>query len=814
MVGHRVHLSVISVAAMLPWGLWSVEALPKRRATTFAWMTPVVYLAITGGHWPTLVHVGLIWTVYTLLRVRPLGRSAAVVVAAMVLAAVIAAPQILATKALLAQTTRQRIGYAMAGENSFFPLSGILAVFPFFFGTRTPNFFPQRWWGPWHLCETLGYVGLLTLVLAAAAVWTLYRKSPRVRKHAGPRLDTTCEASSAGLSKAPAEETVTPIVRVWSWMALGAGVWMLGYYLPTYRLVHLLPVLGVMRCPGRMILAVDMALATLAAIAVHKVASAAGREDGRAKQLWARIRRGAMVILPVTMLATLLIVFAAARLLDIIWKGQLPGFEFFCGGTKDALAAIAATNPAVWVPILLAAATGVAVWFWLGSPRRRVWIVIVMIFVDLSFTTRFVDVPAGGAVPPDPEESPAATWLRQHDPDTSRYRIWGLGNPYGSRQAELLLAKTCQSLGFRTISNYGPFQSPRHAHLFGFRIFGTNRNWARLVRRNHLLSLYGVRYLIAEADSEHSRVIESVRTTSPAADDDSPDLLTGAWKLKNAEARGDVLHLQTHFLWRRSQATRPVTMAPGEVYRIALDARGPGGGAANFLRVDVFKSFDGAYFQRDAMAMIVHAEQIVPQWRHFEWTFQTPQELPEGLVFRIFTMSERPIEVRSVSVRRSRWESPLTPPDVPPGTAVYGKLTEVDARDPSDARVSIYENLFCRSVQAAPAAGRPTELEIESLKWADRAAFPEGLQPPSVAVHTKVWPENRMNVILVLTTAPAAVLYLAVVGILLCPWSRRRRLQKNAQTCWTDRSYRYNKREKNGLGSGAAPDRDSGPRLS
>ncbi|MBL7133055.1 MAG: hypothetical protein ISS78_03065, partial [Phycisphaerae bacterium] len=251
MVGHRVHLSLIHTAAFLPWGLWCVEDVSRRPWRAFACMTAVAALAITSGHWPTLIHTGMIWTVYLLLRARPLGRSIAAAGAALALAVAVAAPQILATATVMASATRQHIGYATAGENSFFPAAGILALFPMLMGSRTPNFYPQSWWGPWHLCEMLGYVGLITLVLAGAGVWRMYPKS------------------RPGSIVEPGDNR---IVRLWTWIAAGAGVWMLGYYLPTYRLIYMLPILGVVRCPARMVVAVDMALATLAAVSIHAIA--------------------------------------------------------------------------------------------------------------------------------------------------------------------------------------------------------------------------------------------------------------------------------------------------------------------------------------------------------------------------------------------------------------------------------------------------------------------------------------------------------------------------------------------------------------
>ena len=303
----------------------------------------VLYLAITSGHWPALVHMSLVWGVYFLLRARPFGRSLALAVAAGGLALLLAAPQLQASFDLIDQATRQRLGYALAGENSFFPPAAVLGFFPFLMGSRTPSLFRQTWWGPGHLCEVLGYVGLVTLVLATASFACLRRK---------------------------ASSPLTPVVRTWTWLVVGAALFMLGYYLPTYRLVHALPVLGVVRCPSRMVLAVDLGLATLAAVAVHVVMSSAATEDRlvglRRIALAPRHRVAAGHDAP------------PAGPVRGRSRGRCPrpGQSAFPwpmeGGTNDVLEALTPTNPAVWVPLALCALTVLAVRVWLRRPRAAV----------------------------------------------------------------------------------------------------------------------------------------------------------------------------------------------------------------------------------------------------------------------------------------------------------------------------------------------------------------------------------------------------------------------------------------------------------
>ncbi len=499
MVGHRVHLPMIQTAGFLPWGLWGIERIHRPGLGTMGALAVVFFLAIAAGHWAILVYMAIAWAAYLLLRVRPLGGALALTAAAALLAALLAFPQIHATLGLLTQTTRWRIGYATAGENSFFPAAAVLALFPMLMGNTTPNFYPQRWWGVWHLWEMLGYVGLVTLALAAGAVWTLYRRRAR------PAGEAAGSADIAGDSV-----QFVPLVRLWTWVGLGAGVWMLGYYLPTYVLIHRIPIVGVVRCPARMLLVVDLALAVLAAVAVHGVMQA-----GPGRPRWVHLLRSVFTAagraLPVVIVVVLAVVAAVTWVVAMVpGPIALP----FAGGSAEAWAALRLDNPAVWVPLVLTVATVAAVQFWAAAPTRRWPVILALLLVDLFSVAGFVDAPArlGGGV--DPDRSPAAAWLREHGP-SEPYVVLGLNADYRDRPAELLQPKVAQALGVATLGSYGAWHSPAHAHLFGFDTYGRCREWAWLVRRNHLLSLYNVRYLVA-AGREFRRVIESVRIRPPA----------------------------------------------------------------------------------------------------------------------------------------------------------------------------------------------------------------------------------------------------------------------------------------------------------
>ena len=736
-------------------------------------MTPIAFLAIASGHWPTVIHVTLIWVAYLLLRVRPAGRALAVSASAMGLAALLAGPQLLMTMSLMAKVTRQKIGYAMAGENSFFPADAVLALFPHIMGSRTPNFFPQQWWGAWHLCEMLGYVGLATLALAMVAVLRLWRPGTTMPPHSmvmanlSTSRDERCDDQAHKLSR---------IVRVWMWILLGAGLFMLGFYLPTYRLVHMLPGLGVVRAPARMMLAVDLGLATLAAVAVHAVMTMP-RAHARARRLRQSICRALEIALPVLMLATVGLLAVGGWLM----MGQFPQFAqklpILDGGARDVLDAVKPTNPALWTQVLVLAATIVAARYWLSRPRRRWPAMALVLLADLFLVTGFVDVPGKSVVPVAPQQSsPVANWLAQNDPDQSGYRVWGLGLfnadgqlSYNRRCDELLLPKTCEAMGVSTIGNYGPFQSALHVQTFGFRIWGANRNWPWLIRRNHLLSLYGVKYIIASEPLQRE-VIESVQVVDEPAKH-GPNLLAGQWQ--GGDGRDGVLSVQASGLWTLPVRLRqPIRIEVGRWYRIALDARAPAG-AGNYLRAEVALATQESQPWDDPsnMGLNVEAQQLGSDWRHFEWSFEAPQAGGDGW-FDISTPSESAIELRSVTLCQSSPDRPINlSRRLSAGENVYELVADLPPRDLSQSNVAIYRNklwmpLPVRRFESA----QEGSAVVEQIKWAgDELAD----SPPPWIVDVSLPAAASPMPAFWGATLPGAALYSGIMVIAVLPKRRK-----------------------------------------
>ena len=682
MVGHRVHLSMIQSAAFLPWLLLGVELTRRSLSASVLVLATGMFGSLAAGHFPTVTHMAIIVLAYGAMRARPLGRGLLAAAVSGGIAVLIAWPQLGATFRLMTQVTRKDVSYMVAGENSFFPMSAVLAFYPLIQGVRTGPVMWGDWWGSWHLCEMLPYVGLGTLVLAVCAVARL-----RQRTHAA-----VCE-------------DLRPVVRCWMWLGAAAIVWMLGYYLPTYRLIHMLPVLGSVRCPARMILALDLALAALSAVALEGVIR--GRDDFKLT-----IHRGIRRVLPWIMACCVPAMALGVAVLAALGLMGEDGF-LFAGTYKQAFASLTPWRPGVLVPLLVLLVWAVLLPWWLKRPGpARTAALVLLLLADLFIVARSVDVPDDLRRPA--ELSPAAAWLKENAP--GRYRVWGLANGYLHRSDELLLPKACCAMGISSIAGYGPFQTPEHGRLLGFDVAGKNEQWRWLVRTNHLLSLYGVRYLIVEDGSEHEQVLRDVMLGQGPMEIIGSNLLGRQWDLARSSWNENVLSMQGSAMYLPAVASVAVDLDTEKFYRIRLEVRADGG-AAGWLMAQMsgLNDRDG----RSMPKLFIPAEQISEHWRRFELIFPAPSQATRDARLSLTTMSERRIDLRDVRLEQcSGWWAVESDRQVQAPQAVYRQVAVLKALKPGDADVKIFENSLASSdVIENAAALAMNDDEIERLRW-------------------------------------------------------------------------------------------------
>ena len=283
-----------------------------------------------------------------------------------------------------------------------------------------------------------------------------------------------------------------------------------------------------------------------------------------------------------------------------------------------------------------------------------------------------------------------------------------------------------------------------------------------------------MRYLTATAP-HHRRVIESVRTPGASPEIDDVNLLGVDWRCTRSAWEDGVLRLHASKLWPPSEAEQPVALLPATRYRIALEVRGPEGGAAHFVRAEIREDLggDALGFDANPFVLMVYPEQTGADWRRFTWDLVTPEALPDALTFRIYSMSERPVEVRDVSMRRAVPYQPVgVPEDFGADAHVYVEVAEIAPLREGDEPVRIYENRLCRDA-ATRALVRAEPATVEALKWDPTPWLEDATRPLPDLGFT---PPAALTRWLLFATVPALVLY----GLLLVAHRVRRRRRHTA----------------------------------
>jgi len=237
--GHLNHLSISATACWLPWAVLGFERLVERpRPLRLLVAAAPVTAAVLAGHPQlllVLVAVVVLWAAGMAVAERtwrPLLLGGLTVGAGLALGAVQLVPVLLH----LGQSDRTSLTFAQAMSWSFGPRESLLLVFPHLFGSQGGSGpFTAPYAGEWSLTELSGYVGAAALVLAAV-----------------------------GFGPARRARRLLPVGLV---AVVGALV-ALGDTTPVGRVLHALPVLGQLRSWGRATVAVDLAVAVLAAYGV------------------------------------------------------------------------------------------------------------------------------------------------------------------------------------------------------------------------------------------------------------------------------------------------------------------------------------------------------------------------------------------------------------------------------------------------------------------------------------------------------------------------------------------------------------------
>src|SRR2546421_3276716 len=331
-IGQISHINIIQTSAILPWVLWSVEGYAAKG--TFkrgALVSVIIAIQFFAGHQQTFVNSLLLVTVYVTVMaianresLRRYLTSFAFIVVGLLLSAV----QILPTFELLRRSERSAATYEFFTSFSMPKRFIFTLLAPYIIGGGDVRLFLAPYVGPPFYQEMVGYVGLLTIMLAIIAV------------------------------------VMKPDVRTKFWAATAAICLLLafGAYAPLdlYKGIYYLPVLNLFRVPARHLMEVDFALAVLAGRGFTVLA--AHRDQFRARMIML-LSVGSVLVL--TLLAVTVLRPATFHL------------------AREAPVTILRA-PELFVPIAIAAVSAYALWRYARGKRGAVLLVFLVLLFDLA----------------------------------------------------------------------------------------------------------------------------------------------------------------------------------------------------------------------------------------------------------------------------------------------------------------------------------------------------------------------------------------------------------------------------------------------
>jgi hypothetical protein len=339
MVAHLGFTSIIHVAAWLPLLLWSLEKL-RTRFMPFWFVAGCLAVACSAlsGHLQILIYTLGVGFVYAFFRghsaigsrLRYFLLAAAVMLSGLILAAV----QLLPALELVRLGPRSAMSFADFVSMSLPPYQAINLIFPYLFGGAPASFYKLPYFAMRGLTESSGYIGLLTLMLAAAGLFTLRNNS---------------------------------LARLWAGIGLIAFLLVLGDSTFLAGIMFNVPFFNKCRVPARHFFEVAMALSVLSAFGIKSIQ----------ERIVSKKNNIAIVL-------TGILVVASSLFLIFFFSSNLQTMAGIQG--IDSISFMPWSNMAVGVPLIIFTIASLSFLCWSAKPGSmiRKIILIAALIVDLG----------------------------------------------------------------------------------------------------------------------------------------------------------------------------------------------------------------------------------------------------------------------------------------------------------------------------------------------------------------------------------------------------------------------------------------------
>jgi hypothetical protein len=490
MVAKVGQTNVVQTAALFPWVLWAVDryGMSGKRSHGVV-LALLVAVQVFAGHQQTFAYSFLVAAAYAVVMARASAgrerysylRGLALLSAGVILAAV----QILPTVELLRNSLRATASYDFFSSFSMPPRFVLTFFAPYIMGGGDGQLFRAPYIGPAFVGEYIAYVGAATIMLALVAL--LLKPDTRT--------------------------------KFWAVIAVVCVGLAVGRFLPLnlYKLVYYAPVLNLFRVPARHLMEVEFALAVLAGRGLTAIAARSRAE--RSKVLRVVAVAGGLVFL--------------LTCLTVSWW-RPAGFHLGRSAPVTILRA-----PELFLPILIAGFSAVALWIFARNAERRSSRVLVLLFAIVIFDLFIWGQASGWRLSPtrahplwsEPESVRILRKLQRDRGDTP-HRILTDVQPFfintGRDEAEKfklgdfmlsLQPDTYMMYGIENAAGYDGFGLTRYSKLAGdMKLWGELTDPGRSLRGpGREFDILNIRYLLKQSPQGEARRRAAERAPAAAA---------------------------------------------------------------------------------------------------------------------------------------------------------------------------------------------------------------------------------------------------------------------------------------------------------
>ena len=516
---------------------------------------------------------------------------------------------------------RENISYEFFSSYSF-PLIALPSLlFPYIFGTHTPNsIYQQIYFGPWNLTEMTGYIGILPLLFAALA-FLIWRKKNRS-------------------------------IWFWSLVAMLAFILVLGSSTPIYKIMYYVPIYNMFRVSARNWFEVNFAISVLSAYFVNYLLT----DDSITKSIFHKFYTRVCLYLSIALIHVFAFIFIARKSIPILIN--LSGDEFlnkhfiFYSNPQTVgnlitsfLASTSFLNPSIFIPVLIIISSLITLYFSYKYKRKFfMWIItIILLFADMFSFGHYHDNTVVN--PKNFVHDEIIDYLKENETDTKRIRVLPL-----ELDENELYPFINVLYGINTINYYGPNWLKEYKEFTSFDSNGLALNTYDLVNRSSVLSLLSTKYIITRDESKRNLLNSVTRKTMSDYKSETifSSFNSSGWEFIPQDMQQETVSLKSTNGKDVSIIQYKFSIEENTNYQIEFDAR-----AIEFLNHPLYVDFftDQSY-DREELQSSYDYSVLSSEFQTYRTVFNTGENCPAFTNLRFFTFSTKPIEVKNVVLRK------------------------------------------------------------------------------------------------------------------------------------------------------------------